>query len=108
MRDFVKSAVGVVKKVQNILSTGSGGLEYFLSKQHVSSKEYIVHQWFHLVEGEYPKGEGISYTYQQDLHNMWTEVVAALDDALEAADDAKGKKEAKKAQETVLVEKGEA
>lgn len=58
-------------------------------------KEYIVvNQWFHLVEGEHPHGEDISYTYQKDMYNMWTEVVASLDEALEVADDAKGKKEA--------------
>ena len=54
VKDFVKGCIAVVKKAKKMLELGSGGLEYFLSREEVSPKEYVVHQWFHLMEGEYP------------------------------------------------------
>ena len=107
VRDFVRSARAVVKKAKKNLQSGSGGLEYWLAKETVGPREYVVHQWFHLVEGDYPAvGEEAGFPFNDNLDAMWTEIVQGMDEADEASESAKGKKDARKAQEANLIEAG--
>ena len=84
-------------------------MEYWLAKETVGPREYVVHQWFHLVEGQYPAvGDYSGFTFDDSLDAMWADIVHGRDEAYEAVESAKGRKDAKKAQEANLVEAGDA